>query len=165
MGVLSSSTSGNEVTGTVNFNVRNAVQLAWLSTLGTIYSKFRVLEACFAWEPIVGTSTNGEICMALLYDQADPPAATLTISRLMQTQGSSWSPIWKPTTTVTADVNQMSLKWYLSGTSGGVAAGNMQTPFTLAFAAQSSLTSTFLGRVMAWYTVEFIEPIDPSLNA
>jgi len=154
------------VTGTVFFNVRNATQLPWLATMGPAYSKYRVLMAKFTWEPVVGTSTNGEICMALLYDQADPAAGSLSIARLMQTSHSEWQPIWKPSARpVQVDVGKMSLKWYLSGAAAGVAAGNLQTPFALAYAAQAQPTSTNLGRIMVEYIVEFTEPIDPAVNA
>jgi hypothetical protein len=104
--------------------------------------------------------------MALLYDQADPAASSLSIKRLMQTSRSEWGPIWaRSKQPVVVDVSRMSLKWYLSGATAGVPAGNFQTPFALAYAAQSSATSTNLGRIMVQYVVEFIEPVDPTVNS
>lgn len=161
--VTSSATAGAEVSGTVNFNVRNATELPWLSGQGERYSKYRVRYARFTWEPIVGTSTVGEICIAMLYDAAD--VTNITIERLMQTKGSVWGPIHalskKP---VCYDANHAALPWYISGITPGVPAGNMQTPFTIAWAAQSSLVSTTLGRIMAEYLVELTEPVDPVIN-
>lgn len=161
--VTSSATASTEVSGTVLFNVRNATELSWLSGQGQRYSKYRVKYARFTWEPIVGTSTVGEICMALLYDTAD--VANLTIERLMHTSGSIWGPIHAPSKkAVCYEPRHASLPWYISGTTGGVAAGNLQTPFTLAWAAQSTLVSTTLGRIMAEYLVELTEPVDPTIN-
>ncbi|UHS71715.1 MAG: capsid protein P3 [Sobemovirus sp.] len=161
--VTSAATAGTEVSGTVLFNVRNATELPWLSGQGVRYSKYRVKYAHFTWEPIVGTSTVGEICMAMLYDTAD--TSNLTIERLMQTKGSIWGPIHKPSKKpMCYDASRASVPWYISGTTSGVAAGNLQTPFQIAWAAQSSLVSTTLGRIMAEYLVELTEPVDPMIN-
>nr|UHS71640.1 MAG: coat protein [Sobemovirus sp.] len=163
--VMSAGTAGTENPGTASFNVRNSTNLPWLANMGQLYAKYRVLYAHFTWEPIVGTNVNGEICMALLYDQAELAVSSLPIARLMNTSNSIWSPVWKPSSQpMKLDASQMALKWYLSGTTTGVAAGNMQTPFVVAYCAQSSSVNTALGRIMVRYGVEFIEPIDPAIN-
>jgi hypothetical protein len=164
--VTSSSTAGAEVAGVIKFNARNAVDLPWLSGIGRQYSKYRVISARFSWEPVVSTTVSGEICMAMLYDIADINTANFTIDRLMQTEGSRWATIWSPLKSpVVADVSRLALKWYLSGATSGTAAENLQTPFQLAFVAQSSSVSIPLGRVMAEYVVEFTEPVDTTVNA
>nr|2IZW_A Chain A, RYEGRASS MOTTLE VIRUS COAT PROTEIN [Ryegrass mottle virus]2IZW_B Chain B, RYEGRASS MOTTLE VIRUS COAT PROTEIN [Ryegrass mottle virus]2IZW_C Chain C, RYEGRASS MOTTLE VIRUS COAT PROTEIN [Ryegrass mottle virus] len=161
--VTSSATAGTEVSGTVLFNVRNATELPWLSGQGSRYSKYRVRYAHFTWEPIVGSNTNGEVAMAMLYDVAD--VTSITIERLMQTRGGTWGPIWSPTRKrLSYDPEHASLPWYLSGVSSGAAAGNIQTPFQIAWAAQSSLVSTTLGRIMAEYLVELTDPVDVTIN-
>lgn len=159
----SAATAGTEVSGTVNFNVRNATELPWLSGQGARYSKYRVKWAHFTWEPVVGSGTAGEFAMAMLYDVAD--AANITVDRLMQTQGGTWGPIWCPSKRkLSYDPAHASLPWYTSGVSSGTPAGNMQTAFSVAYAGQSTLTNTFLGRIMAEYLVELTEPVDVTIN-
>lgn len=163
--VTSASTAGNEVTGIVLFNVRNNTELPWLFGQGQRYSKYRVKQAHFTWEPIVGTSAVGEVAMALLYDVGDV-AANVTIERLMQTKGAIWGPIWNPSKRrLSYSPEHASLPWYISGATAGITAGNTQTPFQVAWAAQSSLVSTVLGRIMTEYVVELTDPVDVSINS
>ncbi len=163
LGITSSATSGAEVAGTINFNVRNATNLPWLSGFGQRYQKYRVLKCTIEFLSIVGTSTSGDIAIAILYDQSDT-VTTPNIGQLLRTDGCKHSQIWNNMPAVEVDVRHFQQPWYLSGTTTGVASGNQQTPFMVAYSAQANATTTLLGRVLCKYIVEFVEPIDIAIN-
>lgn len=163
--LTSSPTANTEVIGFVNVDARNVPNLPRLAQIGATFSKFRLprMHAYFKGE--TGTSANGAIAMALIYDTADAVAANWNMTKILATHQGRQTSIWDKSDPVRYDSNRAAVNWYISGTTAGVATQNAQTPVAIVYGFYTSLTSFPVGRIHIDYEAHFIEEIAPSANA
>lgn len=102
--------------------------------------------------------------MALIYDQAELVAANWTIDRILKTYQAKSSPLWSVSDHVVYDPQNAAKPWYISGTTTGVAAQNLETPVAIVYGLYSNSIGIGAGRISIKYDVELIEPISPVAN-
>lgn len=140
--------------------------MPWLQTVGTLYQKYRVRELTVTYEPICPTTIGGQIVFALVYDQNDTDVANVTQERLLQVYGNARSPLWTMGAAVCYDKGKAAVPWYASKFAPNASTqANLVVPAWLIVSTVSSTASIGLGRLMAHYTYEFIEPTSGLMNA
>lgn len=162
---LTSSTTANaETPGVIELSARTAA-LPWLRQLGALYAKYRLKNLKITYEPYCPTSVGGQVVFALVYDENDATLANLTVARLLQTYRNVRTPVWSTCAPSAYDAQRAAVPWYVSKTGPAASTlANLSVPCWLVFAHFSPSVNTPLGRFMAHYSVEFIEPVAPDLN-
>lgn len=158
---------------------------SWLAQVSDLYSKYRWRRCTLIYIPKCPTTTSGSVVMALTYDRND--AAPTTRSQLSQSykainfppyagydgavflnsangQGSATALY------IDLDVTKLDKPWYPTISSGAFAAlgvldQNQFCPATLVVGSDGGPTAaTPAGDIFIKYVVEFIEPINPTMN-
>lgn len=155
----------------------------WLAGIGDLYSKFRWRSMEVIYMPSCPTTTQGKVCMALTYDRLD--GAPVSFASLTQTYRAITFPVYagydgasglagtdsSSTIAVRVDPSRFDKPWYptISQTAFNALAANIQNqycPVTVFVATEGGPTAaTVIGDLYFKYTVEFIEPINPGMNA
>lgn len=153
---------GGEVTGNVQLSARSA-SLPWLSQIGATFSKFRVRSMSLSYEPYCPTTTSGQICLALVYDEND--TAGPTAAAILQTSGNVRNPVWQKGSPVRYDAARAAYPWYYSKVNPvSTTLANLSVPAWLIYSAFSSTPTLGLGRIMCNYTIDFCDPVAPGIN-
>ncbi|ALF95244.1 coat protein [Potato necrosis virus] len=156
---------------------------AWLANIGDLYSKFRWISCSVIYIPKCPTSTQGSVCMAIVYDAQDTtPTSRLQLSQCYQSitfppyAGYGGASALNSRSSggeslvSTLDVSRVDKKWY--STIGNAAFTSLTSidknqfcPATALIASDGGpATATAVGDVFMRYEIEFIEPINPTLN-
>lgn len=163
--LTSSGTSGGELVLSIPLHVRSA-SLPWLTQVGALYSKYRVLSMSIRYEPVCATTIGGEIAHAIVYDENDSETSGLSISRILQIAGNQRCPVWSPSALVMYDKSKAAQPWYYSQVNPPASTvANLSVAGWGVFGYQSSAVSTALGRVMVHYRVELVDPVSPLSNS
>lgn len=154
---------GSEIVGSVPLSVRNPTNLPWLNQVGPMYSKYRFRSLSVTYEPYCPTTSSGQICMVMVYDENDinSPLA----NSILQTAGNIRTPVWQKSAPVKFDSQRAAYPWYYSKQNpASTTIANLSVPAWLLYSAFSSSLDLGLGRVMCHYVVEFCDPIAPATN-
>lgn len=169
------------------FNTTNSALIAaapsWLAGIADLYSKYRWLSCELIYIPKCPTTTSGSIAMAFTYDRND--AAPTTRAQLSQSykainfppyagyDGAAYLNSNRGSGTAIAiqlDITKLDKPWYPTISSGGFAAlgvldQNQFCPASLVVASDGGpVAATPAGDVFIKYAIEFIEPINPTMN-
>lgn len=169
------------------FGTTNSALIAsapsWLAGVSDLYSKYRWLSCDLIYIPKCPTTTSGSIAMAFTYDRND--AAPTTRSQLSQSYKAINFPPYagydgaaylnsnkgsESAIAVQLDVSKLDKPWYptISSTSFsalGVLDQNQFCPASLVVASDGGpVTATPAGDIFIKYVIEFIEPINPTMN-
>lgn len=171
------------------FNTTNSALIAaapsWLAQIADLYSKFRWIKCTIIYVPKCPTTTSGSICMSLVYDRND--AAPTTRTQLSQTYKAINFPPYagfdgavflnstggqgaQTALYIDVDVTKLDKPWYPTISSAAFAAlgvldQNQFCPVSLVVASDGGpVAATPAGDVFIKYVVEFIEPINPTMN-
>jgi hypothetical protein len=171
------------------FNTSNSALIAaapsWLAQVADLYSKYRWLKCTLIYVPKCPTTTSGSVVMALTYDRNDaapttraqlsqsykainfPPYAGYDGAVFLNSTGGQGS---QTALYVDLDVTKLDKPWYPTISSAAFAAlgvldQNQFCPASLVVASDGGpVAATPAGDVFIKYTVEFIEPINPTMN-
>lgn len=156
---------------------------SWLAGVGDLYSKYRWLELDIVWSPKCPTTTSGSVVMALTYDRND--AAPASRAQLAQSYKAINFPPYagydgaaflnsrngvETAIRVTLDVMKLDKPWYPTISSASFAAlgvldQNQFCPATIVVASDGGpVAATPAGDLFIKYVIEFIEPINPTMN-
>lgn len=159
-------------------------QFSWLAGISDLYSKFRFLKLDLIYIPKCPTSTPGIVAMALTYDRNDagpgnrtavsqchkavsfPPYAGFDGAMFLNSDKGSETAI-----SVSLDVGRVDKPWYATiGTVAFTALSPIdQNQFCPASWTQGNdsgaAVGVNIGDLFVKYVVEFIEPINPTMNA
>lgn len=161
--LVSSATSGTDVTGRLALSAWNPSVLPWLANIGPLYSKYRVLALDVIYEPYCPTTIGGEVAAVLVYDEND--SSVITPQTILQTQGNQRCPVWGPSAPVKYDKARAAYPWlYCKFNPAATTVANLSVAAWLIYSYFSSAESTRLGRFMCEYIVELTDPISPNLN-
>lgn len=157
--------------------------LSWLAGLSDLYSKYRWRKLRFIYIPVCPTSTQGNISMSLSFDRIDtqptsitqmqqgyraitfPPYAGYDGAMALSSFGNIPGMV-----VVDVDCARMDKLWYPNVTLATflAMATNIQNGYcgvTLFTASdQGPAAATNLGQVFCQYEIEFIEPVNPTVN-
>lgn len=162
--LVSNTTANAESVGVTELSVRTGT-LPWLRQLGSLYAKYRFKSLKITYEPYCPTSVGGQVVFALVYDENDSNAVDITVARLLQTFRNARTAVWSSCAPIAYDPKRAAIPWYVSKPNPAASTlANLSVPCWLVFAYFSPAVSTPLGRFMAHYVVELIEPIAPDLN-
>lgn len=162
--VSSPATIGDEGDSSIALSARSA-NLPWLRQIGELYQKYKFLDLKITYEPFCSTATGGQIVFAMVYDQNDSDVGNVNQDRLLQIGGNSRSPVWAPGSMVTYDKNRAAYPWFVSRANPQASTlANLSVPAWLLSSVTSSVNTGGLGRFMAHYRVEFIEPVSVLTN-
>lgn len=162
-----------------------AGQPSWLAQVADLYSKYRWLKATIIYIPKCPTTTSGSIVMALNYDRND--AAPTTRGQLSQTYKAINFPPYagydgavflnstngqgaQTALYIDLDVDKLDKPWYPTISSGtfaglGVLDQNQFCPASLIVGSDGGPTAaTPAGDIFIKYSIQFIEPINPTMN-
>nr|UHS72327.1 MAG: hypothetical protein 4 [Regressovirinae sp.] len=156
---------------------------AWLASIGDNYSKFRWLDCSVIYIPKCPTTTQGSVCMAIVYDSQDTvPSSRLQVSQCYQSitfppyagYGGASALNHKgnggESLVSSLDVNRTDKKWYPTIGNAAYTAltsldKNQFCPATAIIASDGgAAVAVAAGDVFLRYTIEFIEPINPTIN-
>lgn len=156
---------------------------AWLARIADVYSKYRFRQLRLVYVPICPTSTSGTIAMAITYDRQDglpasmasiamtnkailfPPYAGYSGASMLNTNKITPESIF-----IDIDVTRFEKTWYNTTEAATLAAmvPALQTayaPCTMQVAQEGGpLLATPAGTIYIQYVIEFIEPINPTMN-
>lgn len=155
----------------------------WLAGLGDLFSKWRWRDIEVIYVPSCPTTTSGKVCMALSYDRLDAPP--VSFANLTQNYRAITFPVYAgfsgsaglsgPTNSntmcVRGDVTRFEKPWYSNVANAAFAAlpanvQNQYCPATIHVAVEGGpAAATIIGDLYFKYTIEFIEPINPTMNA
>lgn len=156
---------------------------SWLTNVSDLYSKYRWLMVDIIYVPKCPTTTSGSICMALTYDRND--AAPTTRSQLAQSYKAINYPPYAgydganflnnnsgaaTAIYLSLDVTKLDKPWYpcISSTAFGalgVLDQNQFCPATVVVCGDGGpAAATAAGDLFIKYRIEFIEPINPTMN-
>lgn len=169
------------------FNTTNSALIAaapsWLAGISDLYSKYRWLACELIYIPKCPTTTSGSVAMAFTYDRND--AAPTTRAQLSQSYKAINFPPYAgydgaaylnsnqgagTAIAVQLDVTKLDKPWYPTISSAsfgalGVLDQNQFCPASLVVASDGGPTAaTPAGDIFIKYVVEFIEPINPTMN-
>lgn len=161
-----------------------AGQPAWLAQIGDLYSKFRWRRLRIIYSPKCPTTTSGSVVMAFTYDRND--GAPVSRTQLAQSYkainfppyagydgASALNTPFKPNPGaiyIDLDTTRMDKPWYPTISTAAFAAlaiidQNQFCPATLVLAADGGpVAATPAGDIFIQYEIEFIEPINPTMN-
>lgn len=156
---------------------------AWLASIGDNYSKFRWLDCSVIYIPKCPTTTQGSVCMAIVYDSQDTvPSSRLQLSQCYQSitfppyagYGGASALNHKgnggESLVSTLDVNRTDKKWYPTVGNATYTAltaldKNQFCPATALIASDGgAVVGVATGDIFLRYTIEFIEPLNPTIN-
>lgn len=153
-----------EEVSSIELSARSS-NLPWLSQMGALYSKYKVLEMNITYEPYCATTVGGQMVMALVYDENDSDPGNLSANRILQVGGNTRNSVWAPSACVKYDASRAAYPWlYSKQNPANTTLANLSVAAWLVFSIFSSSSLTGLGRVMAHYRVELIDPVSPQLN-
>lgn len=169
------------------FSVTNtpmlATQPSWLSGVADLYSKYRWRKLRFVYMPFCPTSTQGQAGISISYDRLDTNPTTivamqqaykaLTFPAYAGYEGAMALATFKTVAgmvVMDVDVSRFDKPWYpviSTATFGGLATNiqNAYCPATLYTASVNGpAAATFFGSCFIQYEIEFIEPVNPTVN-
>jgi hypothetical protein len=153
-----------EQVGAVELSARSS-NLPWLNQMGALYSKYRVLSMAVTYEPYCATTVGGQMVMALVYDENDSDVGNLSANRILQVGGNTRNSVWAPSSPARYDASKAAYPWlYSKANPSSNTTANLSVAAWLVYSIFSSSTLTGLGRVMAHYKVELVDPVSPQLN-
>lgn len=156
---------------------------SWLAQVSDLYSKYRWKRCSLIYVPKCPTTTSGSVTMALTYDRNDaaptsrsqlsqsyrainfPPYAGYDGAAYLNSGNGSNSAIF-----IELDVTKLDKPWYPTISAAAFAAlgvldQNQFCPSSLVTASDGGpTTATPAGDIFIKYAVEFIEPINPTMN-
>lgn len=165
----------------------NPTSLTWLGNIAKCYSKYRIHKLVFSYQSRVSTSTDGFLEMGTFYDVLDADTWAISYPDVLYacpqyatgplyaggalTSDNSKSNQIKDTNWFGVEVDvataHRTYPWLLcnTATSTGQQA-NLNRAVSLATKAQGPAFAepTAVGRIMATYDIEFIQPVAPVLN-
>nr|ASA69346.1 29 kDa coat protein [Tobacco necrosis virus D] len=156
---------------------------SWLANIADLYSKWRWISCSVVYIPKCPTSTQGSVVMAIVYDSQDTTPTTRTqVSQCYQSitfppyagyggasalnhKGSSGESLVS-----TLDTNRVDKKWYSTIGNAAFTAltsldKNQFCPATAIIAGDGGpVAATAVGDIFMRYEIEFIEPVNPTMN-
>lgn len=171
--------------GAFNFTAQPLIPSfgAWLASIADNYSKFRWLDCSIIYIPKCPTSTQGSVCMAIVYDAQDTvPTSRVQVSQCYQSitfppyAGYGGASVLNhkgnggESLVSTLDVNRVDKRWYPTIGNAAFTAltsldKNQYCPATALIATDGgAATGVAIGDIFMRYTIEFIEPINPTIN-
>jgi hypothetical protein len=153
-----------EQVGSIELSARSN-SLPWLSQMGALYSKYRVLSMTVTYEPYCATTIGGQMVMALVYDENDSDPGNLSANRILQVGGNTRNSVWAPSAPTRYDASRAAYPWlYSKNNPASNTTANLSVAAWLVYSIFSSSSITGLGRVMVHYKVELVDPVSPQLN-
>jgi len=154
-----------EQVGSIQLSARST-NLPWLSQMGALYSKYRIQSLTVTYEPYCATTVGGQMVFALVYDENDSDPGNLSAARILQVGGNTRCPVWSPSAVVSYDKSKAAYPWlYSKGNPANTTLANLSVAAWVVYSVFSSSSLAGLGRFMANYRVEFVDPVSPQLNA
>lgn len=160
--LVASITAGSSVTGRLTLSP-TSLSLPWLSTVGQVYSKYRVRDLHVLYEPYCPTTIGGEVAAVIVYDENDNQ--NINTQTILATYGNQRTPVWAPSDPIRYDKSKAAYPWlYCKQNPVNTTLANLSVAGWLLYSYFSNEANSRLGRFMCHYSVEFVDPISPDLN-
>jgi len=161
----------------------NPTSLNWLAGIAKSYSKYRVHKLTFSYLPQVATTQGGYVDLGTFYDTEDagqwiatggdvlyscpqfasgPPYAGGAVSTANNNvHDNNWFGL-----EVDTEAAHRTYPWLAIDSTVPVATGNLAIPVSVGIRAAGPglATNTKIGRLIASYDIEFIQPVSASVN-
>nr|AIR95672.1 coat protein [Olive mild mosaic virus] len=156
---------------------------SWLASIADLYSKWRWIRCSVIYIPKCPTTTQGSVVMAIVYDAQDTVPTTRTqVSQCYQSitfppyagyggaSALNSNSSGGESLVSTLDTNRVDKKWYSTIGNAAFTAltsidKNQFCPATALIAGDGGpVAATAVGDVFMRYEIEFIEPINPTIN-
>lgn len=157
---------------------------SWLTALGDLFSKYRWLRCSLVWVPQCPTSTSGLITAAIVYDWNDAaPSSSVQLSQCYKSisfppyagfEGTnalhSASNNVPGAVTLELDTNRVEKPWYSTINNAAFAPlaaniKNIYSPAVVQVTVEGGpAAATVAGNFYIKYEIEFIEPVNPTMN-
>lgn len=134
----------------------NATTFPWLGQFALNYAQYRWRKFVIRYVPRVGTGSNGEVAVGIVFDSAAPTPTTL--AQVISCMGSV-GPVCHELA-VAVDCSAFSMPWYyITPTSGTV-----ERPFTVVGAVEGAPATTNVGTLSIEYEIELRHACASALN-
>nr|UHS71592.1 MAG: putative coat protein [Barnaviridae sp.] len=140
----------------------------WLDGISRCFSRFRWTSLQLRYVSNAPTSESGSVATGVVYDYHEVTTPPTSVGDIMSLAHSSLSPVWSPPGLsegrTVLDCSRWSKPWYSIHDLDDLAVADSFVPAWLVIGVQTGTSGQTCGRIVAEYSIEFLDPVPASLQ-